>query len=106
MNRIREYGKYTYDADADQFMASRKETANGVFINLEELCATSSMNPKSSYETTIRNERTAAMEKLVQELVSDRLLTLIRYITMDISTRTILIDQTSLTADGYQLATH
>ena len=38
--------------------------------------------------------------------ISDRLLTLTRYITLDSSTRTILIDQTSLSADGYQVVTH
>ena len=48
----------------------------------------------------------AAMEKLIQELISDHLLTLSRYITMDSSSRTILIDQASLTADGYQIIMH
>ena len=52
------------------------------------------------------DSRPAAMEKLVHELISDRLLTLSRYITLDSSTRTILIDQTSLSADGYQVVTH
>jgi hypothetical protein len=46
------------------------------------------------------------MERLVHELISDRLLTLSRYITLESSTRTILIDQTSLSADGYQVVTH
>ena len=50
--------------------------------------------------------RPVAMEKLVRELIRDRLLTLSRYITLDSSTRTILIDQTSLSADGYQVVTH
>jgi len=43
----------------------------------------------------VTDPRPAAMERLVHELISDRLLTLSRYITLDSSTRTILIDQTS-----------
>lgn len=54
----------------------------------------------------LTDTRSTAMEKLVHELVSNRLLTLSRYITQDSSTRTILIDQTSLSADGYQVITH
>ena len=51
-------------------------------------------------------DKTMAMEKLVHELLSDRLLTLSKYITLDSSTRSILIDQTSLVADGYRIVTH
>jgi hypothetical protein len=46
------------------------------------------------------------MEALVNELINDRLLTLSRYITLDTSTRTIIIDRTSLSADGYRVVTH
>ena len=74
-------------------------------MDLDELCGTTALaaarQPDPAADT-----RLAAMEKLVHELISDRLLTLSRYITLDSSTRTILIDQTSLTADGYQVVTH
>ncbi len=46
------------------------------------------------------------MESLVKELISDRLLELSRYIVMDTSSRIIMIDVTTMEADGYQVVTH
>lgn len=74
-------------------------------MNLDELCSTTAVTEgRPTHPAT--DLRPAAMEKLVHELISDRLLILSRYITLDSSTRTILIDQTSLSADGYQVVTH
>ena len=79
--------------------------ADNVFMDLDELCGTAVATVKSP-ATTAADNRSGTMEKLVHELISDRLLTLSKYITLDSSTRTILIDQTSLSADGYQVITH
>ncbi len=105
MNRIRECGQYQYDPDTDQFSKADKSTTDSVFMDLDELCGTTVAMAESQAETVV-DTRPAAMEKLVHELISDRLLTLSRYITLDSSTRTILIDQTSLSEDGYQVVTH
>ena len=105
INRIKKCGKYLYDANTDHFSGINTSVADGVFMDLDELCGTTALaavrQPDPAADT-----RPAAMEKLVHELISDRLLTLSRYITLDSSTRTILIDQTSLSADGYQVVTH
>lgn len=105
INRIRECGKYTYNPETDQFSESCSSNTDNVFMDLDELCGTAVATVKSS-GTTVADSRPGAMEKLVHELISDRLLTLSRYITLDSSTQTILIDQTSLSADGYQVITH
>ena len=105
INRIRDCGKYTYDPDRDCFMEAGTSTADSVFMDLDELCNTAVVKSKPATES-ITDSRPASMEKLVHELISDRLLTLSRYITLDSSTRTILIDRTSLSADGYQVVTH
>ena len=86
INRIKECGKYLYDADTDHFSGIDTSVADGVFMDLDELCGTTAV---------------AAVRQ-----PDPRLLTLSRYITLDSSTRTILIDQTSLSADGYQVVTH
>ena len=105
MNRIRECGKYTYDPEADQFFGAGADSGDSVFMDLDELCGSSLVKAESP-TLSVADSRPSAMEKLIHELISDRLLTLSRYITLDSSTRTILIDQTSLTADGYQIVTH
>lgn len=105
INRIRDCGKYMYDPDRDYFTETCTSTADGVFMDLDELCGTAIV-PANHSEESVKDTRPAAMEKLVHELISDRLLTLSRYITLDSSTRTILIDRTSLNADGYQVVTH
>ena len=74
-------------------------------MDLDELCGTSA-GAAVRQPDPASDSRPVAMEKLVHEQISDRLLTLSRYITRDSSTRTILIDQTSLSVDGYQVVTH
>lgn len=103
--RIRECGKYTYDSERDKFSEAKASIADNVFMDLDELCGTAVAKAPLVGEA-ITDSRPSAMEKLVHELISDRLLALSRYITLDSSTRTVLIDRTSLTADGYQIVTH
>ena len=105
MNRIKSCGKYTYDPDTDRFLGLEINAAENIFMNLDQLCR-SAMIGTPTPSRSIPDTRPAAMEKLVHELISDRLLTLSRYIVMDSSTRTITIDQSSLSADGYQIVTH
>ena len=85
ISRIKKCGKFTYDAENDRFLTDIKAT-----------------RPTASFQ----DNRPAAIEKLVHELLVDRLLTLSRYITVDSSARKVLIDQTSLSTDGYQVITH
>lgn len=102
INRIKKCGKYTYDPENDRFSAADSDAANRVFMDLDELCGTI----VSETAGTIEDSRPAAMERLVHELISDRLMMLSRYITLDSSSRTIMIDQSSLSADGYRIVTH
>ena len=105
LRRIKECGKYDYDPSTDHFSETEKDLVDNVFMDLDELCSTS-MIRTHKVEAPITDPRPAAMEKLVHELISDRLLTLSRYIALDSSTRTILIDRTSLESDGYKIVTH
>ena len=102
INRIKKCGKYTYDPENDRFSAAESDAANRVFMDLDELCGTI----VSETAGTIEDSRPAAMERLVHELISDRLMMLSWYITLDSSSRTIMIDQSSLSADGYRIVTH
>lgn len=107
IRRIRKSGKYSYDPDTDQFTDARASIADDVFMDLEELCPSSVTDKKTHIPAKIIMENHAvAMDKLIHELVSDRLLILSRYISLDSSSRTILIDQTSLEGDGFQVLTH
>ena len=105
VDRIKRCGRYHYESDTDRFIPTGSSTADDVFINLDDLCSTAVVKTKAVQEAVVES-RPEAMEKLVHELISDRLLTLSQYITLDSSTRTILIDQTSLAADGYRVVTH
>lgn len=104
INRIRESGNYSYNSETDRFSETAKTEEESVFMGLEELCGTVSNIQKPLEE--VKDTRPEAMEKLVRELISDRLLMLSRYITLDTAARRVLIDQTSLMADGYQIVTH
>lgn len=105
LTRIKECGKYLYNADTDRFSETVTSTSDDVFMDLDELCNRAALSPARQTRSAA-DQRPAAMERLVHELISDRLLILSRYITLDSSTRTIMIDQTSLSEDGYQVITH
>lgn len=105
IKRIKECGEYSYNVNTDQFSVTGKSAADSVFMDLDELCAIT-VSAMACRTDPAADTRSMSMEKLVHELISDRLLTLSRYITLDSSTRTILLDQTSLSADGYQVVTH
>ena len=107
LQRIKDSEKYEYDQTADRFTAAAVSVADDVFMDLDDLCAGSVIQKSAAVEpVNDLSTRKSAMEQLVNELINDRLLTLSRYITMDNACRTILIDQTSLSQDGYRIITH
>ena len=99
MTRIKKDGRYGYDEVKDRFedYPACGESGEGLFLGIEELCALSPAAPAPGPAAG----KHAGLEKLVQELLGDRLLLLSRYITLDSSTRTMMVDQSSLLADGY-----
>ena len=105
LRRIRNSGMYTYDEKNDKFISVQQSTGDDVFMDLDELCGAPSIR-RSGSDERITEAQLPTMEKLVNELINDRLLTLSRYITLDSASRTIMIDQTSLAADGYRVVTH
>ena len=99
VRRIKKDGRYGYDEVKDRFedCPACGESGEGLFLGIEELCALSPAAPAPDPAAG----KHADLEKLVQELLGDRLLLLSRYITLDSSTRTMMVDQSSLLADGY-----
>ena len=106
MERIRKSGIYTYEPGTDHYSNPSDNTElDSVFMGLDELCGTSVIERTAPVREHSMVSR-PTMEKLVNELISDRLLMLSQYITLDPAAKTIIIDQSSLTADGYQIVTH
>jgi hypothetical protein len=68
---------------------------------MDELCS-----PVASPRNMQAESRPDEMEQLIRELLGDRLLELSRYITLESSSRTMIIDQTSLKNAGYRVITH
>ena len=106
--RLKEH--YGYDENTDRFdVEDTNIVAENLFMSMDDLCNATKgsaliMNRNSPLEA--RSSRTEAMEKLVKELISDRLLEISRYVTVDSLSKTILIDRTSLGADGYRVVEH
>ena len=107
LQRIKDSDRFEYDSEADCFSATAGCAADDVFMDLDDLCSGQIIKKSASSDTA--NDlppRKSALEQLVNELINDRLLTLSKYITMDSASRTILIDQTSLSQDGYRIISH
>ncbi len=87
-----------------RFVTESINDESKLFMNLDELCETNIQKPIQP-EINVEGKKDA-MESLIKELISDRLLELSRYIVMDTSNRTIMIDVTTMKSDGYQVVTH
>ena len=96
-----------YDEASDSFSAGQSILAeDNLFMSMDELC----LPVKPQHICEDKTERTVpkaeAMEKLVKELIGDRLLELSRYVIMDTLNKTMIIDKTALNDAGYTLVTH
>lgn len=104
IKRIKNSKSFKYDKDNDRFVTESINDESKLFMNLDELCETNIQKPIQP-EINVEGKKDA-MESLIKELISDRLLELSRYIVMDTSNRTIMIDVTTMKSDGYQVVTH
>ena len=104
ISRIIKDPDYRYNREADIFETDGTSAEKDIFMSLDELCR------EKTVEENVANAQhkaeTRTMEKLVQELISDRLLELSRYITLETASRTIIVDITSMKMDGYQVTMH
>lgn len=96
----------SYDSDKDYFGINESTDTESVFMSMEELCSPVIPQHVSSKEKQVIDSRPAAMYKLIRELIGDRLLELSKYVTLDSLSKRIIVDQTTLTMDGYQLIMH
>lgn len=95
-----------YNAETEQFQTDEMQSTDNIFMSMEELCSPIITQHVSNKEQQELDSRPAAMDKLIRELIGDRLLELSKYVTIDSLSKRIIVDKTSLTTDGYQLVTH
>ena len=87
-----------YNKSLDRFLADghAKAIPEDVFMSMDELCT--SKKPEHSKHTVAAYEqnRSDAMEKIIRELIGDRLLELSRYVTLDSVSKTMHVDESYL----------
>lgn len=105
IDRIKKSGKYQYEASSDRFIALEKteHSPEGLFMSLDDLCEKPLAEDKGN---SFNSPGTETMDKLIRSLLSDRLMQLSKYITIDSASRTVMIDRTTLLADGYWISMH
>ena len=106
MKRIDKNPKFKYNHDDDCYQIINTKDDDSVFMSMEELCLPVVPQHIKTSEKQLIDNRPDEMEKLIQELLGDRLLELSRYIVLDSSSKTMVIDQTSLKSAGYRIITH
>lgn len=106
MKRIKKHPDYTYDKVNDFYKYQKKSESEEIFMSIEELCSPLPENSRYSENREVMKTRTTEMENLIQELLGDRLLELSKYITLESSSKTMIIDQTSIKNAGYQIIMH
>ena len=104
--RMKKHPELGYHPGTDRFLFDENsaESEDKVFMTIDELCASNKKVKESPVEQ--QPNKSKEMEKLIQELIGDRLLELSRYISINSISKTLIIDKTSLDRDGYQVTTH
>ena len=95
-----------YDSETDQFFTDAAQHTENIFMSMKELCSPIVPQHVDNKEQQEIDSRPAAMDKLIRELIGDRLLELNKYVKIDSLSKKIIIDKTTLTTDGYQLITY
>lgn len=88
-----------YNTERDIFQFDQKEHEDSVFISLDTLCTPSVIKP---HVETIE-KHSSAMEKLIYELMENRLLEINKYVTIVPYSKQLVLDRTSLIQDGYKV---
>lgn len=104
---MRKQPELGYNGETDKFAIPPLKTAyESLFMTMDELC--SPMDPQHIRIQPSENTEVKAdtMEKHIRELIGDKLLELSRYVILDITNKTMIIDKTTLTNNGYKLVTH
>lgn len=101
MKRLKQSAEFSYNPETDLFGIQSKKEEEGLFLNLDDLCCRTVQKQETAMP---REAKTDAMEKMIQTLISDRLLEISRYVTLDPVNRQIFIDKTSMQADGYEVS--
>lgn len=102
IKRMKSDPSFGYDDEADRFNRTAN-TEDDIFMNLDTLCKNRTDESTKKDEKVEQNERVQAMESMIHSLISDRLLELSKYVLMDPISKKILIDKSSMKADGYQV---
>lgn len=102
IKRMQNVESFHYDATLDQFLFHQTASPDKVFLSMDELC-TPIIQVRADSNDTSHNNKPQAMEKLIQELIGDRLLEISKYVVMDPLSRKVIIEKTLLITDGYQV---
>ena len=104
--RMKKHTELGYNPETDRFLFDNKSCASEdkVFMTIDELCASNKNTQDNLFKK--RTDNSEEMEKLIHELIGERLLELSRYISINSISKTLIIDKTSLIRDGYQVTMH
>lgn len=106
IKRLKNHSNFVYDNMTDRFEICERATGDKVFMSLDDLCSPVAITNQGKDNRSKIEMRTGAMEKLIQDLLGDRLLELSKYITLESVSKTMIIDQTLLKNAGYTIITH
>jgi len=95
ISRMKKAEKFGYDKASQKFMTHSEPAETSVFLNLDDLCQ-DRMQTSISLHEDLQNA-------LYQQLVQEKLLTLLHYVKLDSVSRRMTIDKNRLIMDGYQL---
>ena len=106
-NRMCKKPELAYDKKQKCFFAEPDTVRpEDVFMSMDELCMPKTPIHQKSKSVICEQNRNEAMEKLIRELIGDRLLVLRRYVALDYASKIMYVDESSLKNDGYQLLIH
>ena len=103
LKRMKDGNKFHYDAERDRFLTDEPDAEPNPFLSLDELCQPSVMLPGTSTRVA---DSSIDLEVLIKNLLEERLLQLSKYVQLNQPAKKILVDRSSMLADGFEVIIH
>lgn len=97
--RLRNNPEYGYSKVSDKFNCSYEQT----FLSIEDLCNQAMVKKETHIETVTTTD--AAYESLINTIIKEKLLEYSKYIKLDMSLHSCIINKTALIDAGYNVKT-
>ena len=103
LKRMKTGNRFCYDHEKNQFLTDSANVELNPFLSLDQLCPSGGRKSQAPAEA---ENISANLDNLIKTLLEERLLQLSKYVQLNQPAKKILVDRSSMIADGFEVVIH